>query len=216
MTVTVLLVDDHPIIRQGLSNLLGGVADLQVIGEAADGIQALREIERRKPDILLIDMMMPNLNGLEVLSQVRKLSPATRSIVFSMHGAEPYVVQALRAGAQGYVLKDAGPGELVAAIRAVMRGDRYLSEPLRARLEAYGSGVEDAPLDSYKTLTARELEVLQMTAEGRSSAEIGKKLDISPRTVEIHRSKLMRKMGLRNQTDLIRYAINRGILPPSQ
>jgi two-component system response regulator NreC len=214
--VTVLLVDDHPIIRQGLRNLIAGAGDLQVIGEAADGIEALREIELRKPDIVLIDLMMPNLNGFEVLSQVRKLSPATRPIVFSMHGAEPYVVQALRAGAQGYVLKDAGPGEVVAAIRSVMRGDRYLSEPLRSRLEASTARVEDVPLDSHDSLTTRELEVLQMTAEGRSSAEIGKILGISPRTVEIHRGNLMRKLGLRNQTALIRYAINRGILPPSQ
>jgi two-component system, NarL family, response regulator NreC len=213
MTVTILLVDDHPMIRQGLRNLLSGVSDLQVIGEAGDGLEALHKIELTKPDILVIDMMMPNLNGLEVLAQIKKISPATRTIVFSMQSAEPYVVEALRYGADGYILKDAGPAELVDAIHSVLRGNRYLSEGLSERLEANGSRAEDAPLDLYQTLTAREREILQMAAEGRSSSEIGGKLAISPRTVEIHRSRFLKKLGLRNQAELVRYAIKRGILP---
>ena len=213
MTVTVLLVDDHPMIRQGLRNLLSDVSEFQIIGEAGDGLDAIRSIELTKPDVLVIDMMMPNLNGLEVLLQIKKLSPATRTIVFSMQSAEPYVVAALRAGAAGYVLKDTGPGELVAAIHSVLQGNRYLSERLSELLETNGHRVEDAPLDLYETLTAREREILQMAAEGSSSGEIGGKLGISPRTVEVHRSKLMKKLGLRNQADLIRYAIKRGILP---
>jgi DNA-binding NarL/FixJ family response regulator len=213
MTVTVLLVDDHPMIRQGLRNLLGDVPDFQVIGEAGDGVEAIRKIELTKPDVMVIDMMMPNLNGLEVLMQIKKLSPATRTIVFSMQSAEPYVVEALRAGAAGYILKDAGPGELIAAIHSVLQGNRYLSEGLSQRLEAGGPKVEDAPLDLYQTLTTREREILQMAAEGSSSTEIGEKLSISPRTVEIHRSRLLKKLGLRNQAELVRYAIKRGILP---
>jgi DNA-binding NarL/FixJ family response regulator len=200
-------------IRQGLRNLLGDVPDFQVIGEAGDGLEAIRKIELTKPDVMVIDMMMPNLNGLEVLMQIKKLSPATRTIVFSMQSAEPYVVEALRAGAAGYILKDAGPGELVDAIHSVLQGNRYLSEGLSKRLEAGIPKVEDTPLDLYQTLTTREREILQMAAEGSSSAEIGDKLSISPRTVEIHRSRFLKKLGLRNQAELVRYAIKRGILP---
>jgi two-component system response regulator NreC len=212
MTVTVLLVDDHPMIRQGLRNLLGDVPDFQVIGEANDGLEALQKIELLKPDVLIVDMMMPNLNGLDVLLQTKKISPCTRTIVFSMQSAEPYVVAALRAGAAGYILKDTGPGELVAAIHSVMQGNLYLSAQLSEWLESTKFKIEDAPLDLQLTLTMREREILQMVAEGRSSTEIGNRLVISPRTVETHRSHLMKKLGLRNQADLIRYAIKRGIL----
>ena len=212
MTVTILLVDDHPMIRQGLRNLLSGVSDFQIIGEASDGIEAIQKIGLTKPDILVLDLMMTNLNGLEVLLQVKKLSPATHTIVFSMQSADAYIVEALRAGAAGYVLKDTGPAEIVAAIHSVLQGNRYLSERLSERLEAAELRVDDAPLDLYQTLTMREREILQMVAEGRSSVEIGDKLVISPRTVEIHRSKLMKKLGLRNQAELIRYTIKRGIL----
>ncbi len=212
MTVTVLLVDDHPMIRQGLRNLVTSEANFQVVGEAGDGLEAIQKIEQTRPDILIIDMMMPNLNGLEVLLHVKKLSPKTRTIVFSMQSAEPYVVEALRAGADGYILKETGPGELIAAIHSVLQGDRYLSERLSELLETNGSRVEDAPLDLYQSLTAREREILQMAAEGRSSIEIGEKLSISPRTAEIHRSRCLKKLGLRNRAELVRYAIKRGIL----
>lgn len=213
MTVTVLLVDDHPMIRQGLRNLVSSEDDFQIVGEAGDGVEALQKIELTRPDVLIVDMMMPNLNGLEVLLQVKRLSPGTRTIVFSMQSAEPYVVEALRAGADGYLLKETGPGELIAAIHSVLRGDRYLSESLSEKLAAKGGSVENAPLDLYQSLTTREREILQMAAEGRSSTEIGLKLGISPRTVELHRSRFMKKLGLRNQGELVRYAIRRGILP---
>lgn len=213
MTVTVLLVDDHPMIRQGLRNLVTSENDFQVVGEAGDGVEALQKIELTRPDVLIVDMMMPNLNGLEVLLQVKRLSPKTRTIVFSMQSAEPYVVEALRAGADGYLLKETGPGELIAAIHSVLRGDRYLSERLSEKLEGNGVSVENAPLDLYQSLTTREREILQMAAEGRSSTEIGHKLGISPRTVELHRSRFLKKLGLRNQAELVRYAIRRGILP---
>lgn len=213
MTVTVLLVDDHPMIRQGLRNLVASERDFQVVGEAGDGVEALQKIQLTRPDVLIIDMMMPNLNGLEVLVQVKKLSPRTRTIVFSMQSAEPYVVEALRAGADGYILKETGPGELIAAIHSVLQGDRFLSEKLSERLEANGVSVENAPLDLYQSLTMREREILQMAAEGWSSTEIGHKLGISPRTVELHRSRFLKKLGLRNQAELVRYAIRRGILP---
>lgn len=213
MTVSILLVDDHPMIRQGLRNLVTGESDFHVAGEAEDGLDAIQKIGLIKPDVLIIDMMMPNLNGLEVLLQVKKLSPGTRTIVFSMQSAEPYVVEAFKAGADGYILKDTGPAELITAIRTVLQGNRYVTEKLSAKLESHGLKMEDTPLDLYQSLTTREREILQMVAEGRSSSEVGEKLGISPRTIELHRSRVLKKLGLRNQAELIRYALKRGILP---
>lgn len=213
MPVTIILVDDHPIVRQGLRHLLDDEPDFKVLGEAGDGVEALLLVERLKPDILIVDMMMPGLNGLEVLRQIKKISPRTRTIVLSMQSAEAYVIEAVKNGAAGYVLKETGPSELVDALREVNRGNQYFSAKLAKRLEANGPGAADAPADTYETLTTREREILQMVAEGRSSAEIGKKLAISPRTVEIHRSNLMKKLSLGNQSELIRYAIKKGIIP---
>ena len=212
MTVTLLLVDDHPIIRQGLRHLLEGEPEFRVVGEAGDGVDALLLVERLKPNILLVDMMMPGLNGLEVLRQIKKISPATRAIVLSMQSADAYVIEALKYGAAGYVIKDTGPSELVNAVREVTQGNQYLSAKLSEKLQASGRRIIDTPTDAYETLTSREREILQMTTEGRTSQEIGSKLVISPRTVEIHRSNLMKKLGVHNQADLIRFAIKRGIL----
>lgn len=214
MTVTILLADDHPIIRQGLLRLLEAEPDLKVVGEASDGLQAVQLAEKLRPNILVIDMMMPGLNGLEVLRQVKKRSANTLNIVLSMQSADAYVVAALKCGASGYILKDSGPGEVVIAVRQVIEGQRFLSSKLSERMMNTNIHLsEQGTLDLYETLTDREREVLQMAAEGRSSVEIGKKLVISPRTVEIHRSRFMKKLGLRNQAELIRYAIKRGILP---
>ena len=212
MTVTLLLVDDHPMICQGLHNLLSDVAEFRIIGEAGDGLEALREIELKKPDVLVVDMMMPNLNGLEVLLQTKKLSPHTRTIIFSMQSAEAYVVEAIGAGAAGYILKDTGPSEIVEAIHTVMRGDRYLSGQLLEKLNASNLKGRNAALDPQQTFTMREREIIQMVAEGQSSRQIGDKIGISPRTVEIHRGNLMNKLKLKNQAELILYAIKHGIL----
>jgi DNA-binding NarL/FixJ family response regulator len=158
--------------------------------------------------------MMPDLNGLEVLRQVKERSPGTSSIVLSMQSADVYVVEALKAGALGYVLKETGPSEMLNAVQQVVRGQRYLSPRISERLiDVLIQTVEKAPADPYQTLTNREREVLQMAAEGLSSSEIGKRLSISPRTAELHRGRMMNKLGLRNQTELIRYALKRGILP---
>ena len=212
MTVTLLLVDDHPLIRQGLRHLLEGEPEFRVIGEAGDGLEALLLAERLKPNILVVDMMMPGLNGLEVLRQVKHISPDTRTIVLSMQSADAYVIEALKNGAAGYVLKETGPSELVNAVREVTQGNQYLSIKISERLQGSGRKIIETPSDAYETLTTREREIFQMTAEGRTSQEIGDKLTISPRTVEVHRSNLMNKLGLRNQTDLIRFAIKRGII----
>jgi len=211
--ITVVLADDHPIVRQGLRHLLESDPEFRVVGEAGDGIKALQLVETLKPNVLVVDMMMPGLNGLEVLRQIKKLSPTTHAIVLSMQSANAYVVEALNLGAEGYVLKETGPGELANAIHTVTQGNRYISENLIERLESTRQRADEAPLDTYQSLTAREREILQMTAEGKSSTEIGEELVISPRTVEVHRSNLMKKLALHNMTDLIKYAIRRGILP---
>jgi DNA-binding NarL/FixJ family response regulator len=213
VSVTLLLVDDHPIIRQGLRHLLESESEFKVVGEAGDGVEALLLIERLKPNILVVDMMMPGLNGLEVLRQIKKISPMTRAIVLSMQSADAYVVEALKSGASGYVLKETGPSELVNAVHEVVQGNQYLSAKLAERLLTSSGSIANAASDASATLTFRELEVLQMVAEGRTSLEIGDKLTISPRTVEVHRSHLMKKLGLQSQADLIRFAIKRGILP---
>jgi DNA-binding NarL/FixJ family response regulator len=214
MTVTVLLADDHPIVRQGMRRLLEAEPDLTVVGEAADGLETVQLVEKLKPSVLVVDMMMPGLNGLEILRQVKKRSPATFSIVLSMQSADAYVVEALKSGASGYILKDSGPGELVIALRQVIQGQRFLSPKLSERLiNAYIQTSDKTVLDPYETLTNREREVLQMVSEGLSTPEIARRLSISPRTAELHRGRMMNKLGLRNQTDLIRYALKRGILP---
>ena len=214
MTVTVLLADDHPIVRQGLRHLLEAESDLKIVGEASDGLQAVQLTEKFKPNVLIVDMMMPDLNGLEVLRQVKDRSPATCCIVLSMQSADVYVVEALKAGALGYVLKETGPSELVNAVQQVIGGRRYLSPRLSERLiDVLLQAAEDLTHDPYETLTDREREVLQMAAEGMTTSAIAKRLSISPRTAELHRGRMMDKLGLNNQTELIRYAIKRGILP---
>jgi len=208
-----VLADDHPIVRQGLRHLLEAEPEFRIEGEASDGVEALRLVERLKPDTLVVDMMMPGLNGLEVLRQIKKISPGTRTIVLSMQSADAYVIEALKNGAAGYVLKETGPSELVKAVREVIQGNQFLSAKLSERFQAAGVSLEDTPADVYETLTAREREILQMTVEGLTSAEIGRKLMISPRTVDEHRSNLGFKLGIKNPADLIRFALKRGILP---
>lgn len=213
----ILLADDHHIVRQGLRALLESEPHFRLVGEAGDGIEAVRLTEKLKPDVLITDVMMPGLTGLEVTRQVAKSVPQTRIIILSMYTNDAYVMEALKNGASGYVLKDSQASDLVQAVREVAAGRRYLSPPLSERaLELYMKKVEDVPEDPYEMLTTREREVLKMVAEGRTSTEIADRLFISPRTAEGHRANLMRKLGLQNQTDLIRFAIKRGILPLDQ
>lgn len=214
MSVSILLADDHTILRQGLRALLSAEPDFNIVGEASDGLEAIKLAERLKPDVLVLDLMMPGLNGLEVTRQIRQRFPKTRVVILSMHAKEAYVLEALKNGANAYVLKDSQAMELVRAVREVISGRRYLSPPLSERaIEAYVQKTQANNLDVYDTLTGREREVLQLAAEGNSNAEIGAKLSISPRTVEIHRANMMRKLNLHSQTDLIRFALQRGILP---
>jgi two-component system response regulator NreC len=210
---TIVLAEDHHIVRQGLRALLQAEPEFSVVGEAGDGLEAVRLVERIKPDVLVLDLILPGLNGLEVTRQVSQRSPATRVVVLSMHAAEAYVLEALKNGAAGYVLKDASAADLVRAVHEAAAGRHYLSPPLSERaVEAYTRKAQAATLDPYETLTTREREVLHLAAEGHSNAEIAERLVISPRTVETHRASLMRKLDLQSQTDLIRYALQRGII----
>jgi DNA-binding NarL/FixJ family response regulator len=207
-----LLADDHQIVRQGLRAILASVPEFRLAGEAADGQETVRLVERLQPDVLVLDMMMPGLNGLEVTRRILRLSPRTRVVILSMHSHVAYVVEALRAGAAGYVLKESSVEELAQAIRAVVAGKRYLSPAIsESALSAYLQNAAETTLDPYHTLTSREREVLQLTAEGLSGTEIAGRLFISSRTVETHRANLMRKLGVRNQKELIRFAVQRGI-----
>jgi DNA-binding NarL/FixJ family response regulator len=214
MSVRILLADDHPVVRVGIRNLLEAEPEFTVVGEVADALQVIPQVEALRPDVLVLDLIMSGLNGLEITRRLSHSMPQTRIVILSMHANEAYVIEALRNGASGYVLKGSETDQLVWAIRAVVAGDRYLSPPLSQQsIETYIEKAAGAPLDPYDTLTARERDVLHLAAEGRTGPEIAARLYISTRTVETHRGNLMRKLGLRTQTDLVRYALRRGILP---
>jgi len=208
---TIVLADDHHIVRKGMRALLEAEPDFCLIGEASDGLETVQLVERLRPDVLVLDLMMPGLNGLEVTRQVCKRSPQTHVVILSMHAGDDYVLEALRNGATGYVLKDASVTELVQAVRDVAAGRRYLSPLLAERaIDAYVRQTKESALDRYETLTDREREVLHLAAEGLTNAGVATRLSISPRTAETHRANIMRKLGLRTQTDLVRYALRRG------
>jgi two-component system, NarL family, response regulator NreC len=211
---TIILADDHHLVRQGLRALLEVEPDFKMVAEAGNGLEALQLVEQLNPDVLVLDLMMPGLNGLEVTRQLSKRSPKTGIVILSMYANEAYVLEALANGASAYVLKDSNSNDLVHAVREVAAGRRYLSPPLSDRaIEVYQARAKAATLDRYETLTTREREVLQLIAEGHTNTDIASKLGISARTVETHRSNLMHKLVLHTQADLIRYALRRGIIP---
>jgi len=214
--IRVVLVDDHPIVRQGLRTLLESGAGCEVVGEAADGLTAIDLIARLRPDVAIVDVQMPDLGGLEVARRIASLAADTRLIVLSMYSDEPYVLDALRNGVLAYVLKGSATEDLLEAVEAVMAGKRFLSASLNARaLDAYAriAGEPGHMPDRYDLLTFREREVIQLAAQGLSNSEIGERLAISPRTVETHRANLFRKLNLQSQTELVRFAVSRGMLP---
>ena len=206
--IKVLLADDHKIVRQGLRALLTAQADLVVVGEAADGREAVTLAESLKPDVVLMDLMMPNLNGLEATSQIRK--QAAQVVILSMHANTAHTIQALRNGAIGYVLKDSDAQEVVNAVRAAAEHRRYLDPAIaNAVMEAliHNQTVDGDP---FEVLTEREREILQLVAEGHANTTIAEKLSISLRTVETHRANLMRKLDTHSPADLVRYAVRHG------
>jgi two-component system response regulator NreC len=213
--IRILLADDHQVVREGFRALLEAEPDFEIVAETGDGLEAVRLAEHQKPHVLVVDLMMPGLNGLEVARQITQRLPRTHIVILSMHANEAYVLEALKNGACAYVLKDASAAELVRAVREANVGRRYLSPPLsEPAIDNYIQRTRNSDsLDLYDTLTNREREVLQLGAEGHTNAEIAGRLFISPRTVETHRANVMHKLGLRSQTELVRYALQRGIMP---
>jgi DNA-binding NarL/FixJ family response regulator len=210
----IVLAEDHTIVREGLKAILAMEADLQVVDEATDGFEAIRCVGARTPDIVLLDLSMPRLNGMEAIEEIKRVSPATRVVVLTVHKSEEYVLAALRAGADGYVLKEATAAELALGIRSVLQGHRYLSPQVSATvIDGYlGAAKEMAPRSSLDELTKREREVLKLIAEGYRSREVAQQLCISPKTVEKHRSNLMSKLDLHSVQALTAYAIERGLV----
>lgn len=212
--IKIVLADDHQVVRKGFKALLAAESDFSVVGEAGDGLETLRLVEQLQPDILVLDLMMSGINGLEVTRQLSKKSPKTSIIILSMHSNEGYVLEALRSGAKAYILKESPPEELIKAIKEVSSGRRYLSAPLsELAIEAYTQRAEVKASEPYNQLTTREREILQMAAQGCTNTEIAARLFISSRTVETHRTNLMRKLNLHNHVQLIQFAIQNGIIP---
>jgi DNA-binding NarL/FixJ family response regulator len=211
--ISVLLADDHELVRAGLRSLLQAIPGVRVVAEADDGRKTLDLVRTHLPDVVLMDISMPGLNGLEATSRIVKEFPRTRVIVLSMHKVEEYVLGALRNGAAGYLLKDSSPSELEAAVRAVARGESYLSPPIsRQVIDSYRLRTESAnPLD---VLTPRQREILQLIAEGRSTKDIASLLDVSVKTVETHRAQLMERLDVHDVPGLVRFAIRTGLTTP--
>jgi two-component system response regulator NreC len=213
--VRVLLAEDHAVVRQGLRRVLEAEPDFDVVGEVADGLKVADRAGESKPDVLLLDLGLPGLHGLEVIRRVTRRTPAVHVLVLSMHAHEEYVLGALRNGAVGYLLKGSNSEEVVAAIRKVAGGGRYVSADVSNHLVSAFLDHGNVPAaDLYETLTDREREVLNLMAEGRTNNEVADRLFISVRTVETHRANVIHKLGLRSQTEVVRYALRRGILPP--
>lgn len=217
--IRLLLVDDHPVVRKGICSCLARQPEFEVVGEAADGLEALRQVSALTPDIVLMDLNMPRMSGLEATKRLHAEHPHVKVLILSVQGDKPTVTQIIRSGACGYVLKDAPTEDLIHAIRAVHRGDAFFS-PNVARLllnqyitETAGAG--DGPL---RQLTAREIEVLTLIAEGLSNKEAASQLNVSVRTVEAHRERIMRKLNLRSVVGLTKFAIQQGLVsvqPPN-
>jgi DNA-binding NarL/FixJ family response regulator len=210
---SIVLADDHPVVRRGLRYMLEAEPGFSIVGEAGDGLETVGLVERLHPDVLVLDLMMPSLSGVEVLRITRQRSPDTRVVVLSFHSTNAFVAEALKYGATGYVLKGCTEENLLRAIREAAAGRRYLSPPVTAvALDAYVQQAKSGPLDPHETLTAREHEVLQLAAEGKTNPEIAQRLHLSARTVENHRSNLMHKLGVHNQSELVRYALRHRLI----
>jgi len=218
MKIRVLVADDHAIVREGLCIMLGNQPDMHVVGRAANGREALQLVDEQDPDVVIIDISMPELNGIDAIQQMLPRHPRLKVIVLSIHETKPYVFRALKAGATGYLIKETAGLEVVEAVRAVYRGMRYLSQRIAdllmdASLQKLDSWIEVSPLDR---LSPREREILQLVAEGKTSQEIAERLSISSKTVDSYRSRLMRKIGVEDLAGLVRFAIQHGVISLDQ
>jgi two-component system, NarL family, response regulator NreC len=212
--IHILLADDHAVMRTGLRLVLERQADFQVIGEASDGREAIALAQQHRPEVVVMDVTMPNLNGIEAARQISTAQPDTSIVMLSMHSDEAYVLRALKAGARGYLLKESAESDLIAAIRAVHTGKAFFSPAVsRMLVEDYVRQLQDREIeDSYELLTTREREILQLIAEGRSNKEIAGILNLSLYTVETHRGNMMEKLNLHTVPELILYAVRKGVI----
>ena len=215
--IRVLLADDHTMVRKGLRSILDAEADLEVVGEADNGRDAVKMAQKLFPKVVVMDITMPGLNGLEATRQIRKQIPDTQVVILSMHASEEYVLEVLRSGASGYVVKQAAPAELVSAIHAASRGEAFLSPSVsKTVVSEYVRQAEAAEGPGpHEVLTGREREVLQLIAEGKSNKEIARELSISVKTVETHRAHLMGKLDLHSAVEVTQYAIRKGMVGES-
>jgi DNA-binding NarL/FixJ family response regulator len=215
--VKIIIADDHGVVRQGLRALLKSDPEFSVVAEASDGLAAIEAVEKSRPDLLILDISMPGMNGLEVITHVRRISPKTQVLVMSMHDAEPYIFEALKNGAKGYVLKGDELTLVARAAREVAAGRLFLSPSLSEKIvssyiRTHGDVSELTGSLQRDKLTLREKEVVRLVSQGKTSSQVGEQLSISTRTVEKHRSNIMMKLGFKSQSELIRYAIKNGIV----
>jgi DNA-binding NarL/FixJ family response regulator len=212
--IRVLIVDDHTLVRDGIRSLLALTADIEIVGEAANGREALEEVRRLMPDIVLMDLAMPVMGGLEATRRIRREFPATKVLALTQYDDSEYVIPVIEAGARGFVTKMSSSSELASAIQAVHRGDSYLSHSAAAALvdECQQKTVVEGEQDPYWQLTDREREVLKLVAEGHTAREIAEMLVVSPKTVEWYRTSLMKKLNIHGKTDLIKFAIRKRVI----
>ncbi len=220
--IKIILADDHKLVRAGIKSLLDNSGGIIVIGEASNGRDAITLTAQLKPDMVVLDLAMPELNGLEAAARIKKEHPAIKTVILSMYTDEEYVIHALKSGASGYLLKDSAPGELILAINTVMKGEIYISPSIsKDGINDYlsrqkNTSQQEESLAGKKTLTSRQREVLQLIAEGNSTKEIADKLFISIKTVETHRAQLMKKLGIFDIAGLVKYAIKIGLIFPEK
>jgi two-component system response regulator NreC len=214
--IKVLIADDHAVVREGLRKLLDEQPDIEVVGEAIDGMQAVKKIKAARPDVAILDIAMPELNGLEAVSLIKESAPDTRVVLLSMHIKDAYVYQALNSGALGYVLKASPTSDVLEAIRAAHRGEHFLSSKINSKIiNTFLKNREEKPAETgYNLLSEREQQVFRLLVEGRSNAEIADILCISSKTVDKHRANTMRKLDLHNMVEMVKYAIKIGIIGP--
>ncbi len=214
MSIKVFLADDHTVVRDGLRLILQGQTDITVVGEAGDGREAVNQVLKLKPDIVIMDIAMPGLNGIEATHQIRQSLPSAKVIILSMHSSTEHISRSLKAGAYGYLLKEAAGKEIVKAVQAVHLGQRYLCDKIEARVvDEYIRQQEAPPTKSpIERLSSREREILHLVVEGKSTKEIALVLHLSPKSIETYRSRLMRKLGIRDIPGLVKFAIQQGII----